>query len=77
MFKDVDGGSVNGRNCEICTFDESVTSFEDVGEFVFDPLPDGFGPATRCANCGAVYGPNGAYDKERTAIYAARLAQFH
>ena len=65
-----------GRVCVICTFDESVTWFEDVYEFVIDPLPADFGPATLCGNCGAVYGPGFAYDRERTAIYAARLARF-
>ncbi|WP_133163813.1 hypothetical protein [Cryobacterium zongtaii] len=68
-------GSVHGRACEVCTFDESVTSFEDIDQFVFDPLPSDFGPATRCTNCSGVYGPDDAYDRERTAIYAARLAR--
>ena len=66
---------MHGRVCEVCTFDESVTSFEDVHQFVFDPLPSDFGPATRCTSCGTVYGPDGARDQERTAIYAARLAR--
>jgi hypothetical protein len=69
-------GTVCGRACEVCTFDESVTTFEDVDQFVFDPLPSDFGSATRCKSCGTVYGPDGARDRERTAIYAARLARF-
>ena len=68
-------GTVYGRACEVCTFDESVTSFEDVAQFVFDPLPSDFGPATRCTSCGTVYGSDGTRDQERTAIYAARLAR--
>jgi hypothetical protein len=59
----------------ICTFDESVTWFEDVREFVIDPLAADFHLATVCGNCGAVYGADGVHDPGRSKIYAERLAR--
>jgi len=43
-----DGGSVLGRICEVCTFDESVVSFE--------PVPTSDTPVgTQCSGCGTLY----------------------
>jgi hypothetical protein len=75
MAYDISESSVCGRICQICTFDESVTWFEDVGDFVVDPLPADFTPAEVCGTCGAVYGPDGEHDPERSRIYAERLAR--
>jgi hypothetical protein len=75
MAYDNSESSVCGRICQVCTFDESVTWFEDVGEFVVAPLPAGFTPAEICGNCGAVYGSDGHHDPERSRIYAERQAR--
>lgn len=75
MAYDNSESSVCGRICEICTFDESVTWFERVREFVIDPLPTDFHPAEVCGTCGAVYGPSGDHDPARSKLYAERLAR--
>ena len=43
---DRDGGSVMGRVCEVCNFDESVISFEPI----LDPSVE---EDARCSRCGA------------------------
>lgn len=53
-----DGGSVAGRVCEVCTFDESVVWFE--------PIADDPAGGSVCSECGTVYGVDGFRNRERT-----------
>lgn len=75
---ETDGGSVAGRACPACGFDQAVIEFEPIiitfsSEVLDFPVRD-WGSWYRCSGCGTVSSEHEDYDQTRTLALEGALA---